>query len=346
MLKAFITGLAGLTLAPDEARFLAAEKPCGVILFARNCRSHEQIRTLVADARTAIGSDRVLILTDQEGGRVQRLRPPLGRALPPAAAYGALYGGDPAGALAFTCDVAHLLAEDLRALGIDTDCAPVLDVPVPGSHGIIGDRAFADTPAPVIALAEAFADGLMRGGVLPVVKHVPGHGRATKDSHLDLPVVSTPAADLTYTDFAPFKALARMPAAMTAHVIFSAFDAERPASVSALVHQRVIRGEIGYDGLLMSDDLNMHALSGSLSARAEAVLHAGSDLALHCNGNLAEMREIATAVPRLDGYALRRFEAAQAVTRAPKPLTEARRATISAELNDLLAMRGNRSESV
>jgi beta-N-acetylhexosaminidase len=346
VLKAFICGLAGHDLLAGEAHFLAAEKPCGIILFARNCASYAQIRRLVADARSAVGSDQVLVLIDQEGGRVQRLRPPLGRALPPAAAYGEVYAADPARALALTRDVAQLLAEDLREFGIDTDCAPVLDLPVPGAHGIIGDRAFADTPEPVIALAGAFAEGLMRGGVLPVIKHIPGHGRATKDSHLDLPIVTTPADELSRTDFATFKALAHLPAAMTAHVIFTAFDPDRPASVSKAVHDRVIRGEIGYDGLMMSDDLNMQALSGSLGARAGAVLEAGSDVALHCNGNLAEMSEIAASAPWLDGKALVRFEQARSVTCKAGSLTPSERDAMAASLNDLLANRGNRSESV
>lgn len=346
MLKSFITGLSGPELTLDEAQFLAAERPCGVILFARNCRDHQQISKLVANARLAAGQDRILVLIDQEGGRVQRLRPPLGRALPPAAAYGELYASDPVRALALTRDVAHLLAEDLRDYGIDTDCAPVLDVPVPGAHGIIGDRAFGDAPDRIVPLAGAFADGLMAGGVLPVIKHIPGHGRATKDSHLDLPVVTTAADELSRTDFAPFKALARIPSAMTAHVIFTAFDPQRPASISKVVHDRVIRGEIGYDGFLMSDDLNMQALTGTLGARAEAVLHAGSDVALHCNGNLAEMREVAAAVPRLEGHSLRRFQEAIAVTRRQTRLTEVLRIATAAALNELLANRRSRSESV
>lgn len=192
MLKAFISGLSGTELATAEADFLRSQKPCGVILFTRNCQSPAQIRRLVGDVRSAVGGEDILILIDQEGGRVQRLRPPLGRALPPAAVYGALAAADPGKAAAMAHRVAHVLAEDLAELGIDTDCAPVLDVPVPGSHAIIGDRAFGGEPQQVIALGGAFAGGLMAGGVLPVIKHIPGHGRATKDSHLDLPVVMDP----------------------------------------------------------------------------------------------------------------------------------------------------------
>ncbi len=346
MTKAFITGLAGYELKAEEARFLADEKPCGIILFARNCQSHDQIRKLVAGAREAAGGHDLLVLIDQEGGRVQRLRPPLGRALPPAAAYGELHAQGGAGAERLTRNVARLLAADLRDLGIDTDCAPVLDVPVAGAHAIIGDRAFASTPDLVATLGGAFADGLMAGGVLPVVKHIPGHGRATKDSHLDLPVVTTPHATLTETDFSPFKALAHLPSAMTAHVIFTAVDPALPASVSPVVHDRVIRGEIGFNGFLMSDDLSMHALTGSLGERAAAVLRAGSDVALHCNGNLAEMREIAAIVPVVGGRALQRFQAAVAVTRARPVLADADAAAIVAALGSLIADRAARAESV
>lgn len=345
MLKSFIIGLAGTELTAAEAAFLAAHPPCGAILFARNCQSRSQIRTLVDEVRSAVRDD-ILILIDQEGGRVQRLRPPLGRALPPAAVYGRLHASQPPLATSVTRGVAHLLAGDLRELGIDTDCAPVLDVPVAGSHDIIGDRAFGAAPGPVVALGGAFAEGLVRGGVVPVIKHIPGHGRATKDSHLDLPVVTTAHAELSRTDFATFQALAGMPAAMTAHVIFSAFDDTRAASVSPVVHERVIRGEIAFDGLLMSDDLNMHALSGTLAERAAAVIRAGSDVALHCSGNLAEMYEVAGAVPTLSGKALDRFEAAAAITRQGGQLAGAERSLVEDQLTDLLEGRPPRSESV
>jgi beta-N-acetylhexosaminidase len=309
MTAAFITGVAGEILSPDEARFLAAARPAGLILFARNCTGHDQIRRLVDDARNAVGGDDLLVLIDQEGGRVQRLRPPLGRALPPANAYAALYAEDPVLAREAAFHAARLVAEDLRALGINTDCAPVLDVPVAGAHDIIGDRAYGQTPEQVADLARAVAEGFMAGGVLPVVKHIPGHGRATADSHLELPVVRETHDVLSASDFAPFKALSDMPAAMTAHVVFTAIDADAPASTSRRVTQEIIRGEIGFDGLLMSDDLSMKALSGSFASRTRAVLDAGSDLALHCNGVMAEMEEVAAACPALSGDALRRFRA-------------------------------------
>ncbi|KAB2910708.1 MAG: beta-N-acetylhexosaminidase [Hyphomicrobiaceae bacterium] len=313
MLSAFIAALAGPELSSAEAAVLRAARPCGIILFARNAVEPEQVRRLTDAVRTAIGSGEVLVLIDQEGGRVQRLRPPHWRALPPAAAYAKVYDGDPGAALRAARLSARLTAADLRALGINTNCTPVLDVPVPGSHDIIGDRAYGTAPDQVAALGRAVAEGHMAGGVLPVIKHIPGHGRATKDSHLDLPVVQAPRAELEASDFAPFRALAAMPAAMTAHVVFTAIDADRPASTSARVTGEVIRGSIGFGGLLMSDDLGMRALSGSISERAKAVLAAGSDVALLCSGNLAETESVAAAVPPLEGPSLARFRRACAV---------------------------------
>ncbi len=316
---ALITGLAGTELSGDERKFLRDARPAGIILFTRNCAGHEQIRRLVGEAHSAIGADDVLVLIDQEGGRVQRLRPPLGRALPPAAAYARVFARDPAKAVRMARQAARLLAHDLKSLGINTECAPVLDVPVPGAHDIIGDRAYGRDVATVTALGRAVAEGFMAGGVLPVIKHIPGHGRATSDSHLALPVVSTDAATLRATDFAAFKALADMPAAMTAHVVFSAIDAGAPASTSAKVTREIIRGEIGFNGLLMSDDLGMHALEGPMRTRAAAVIAAGSDVALHCSGNLAEMHEAEAGVSALAGDAARRFANAVAVFSRAEP---------------------------
>ena len=267
MTKAFIAGVAGETLSPAEASFFRSAAPAGLILFARNCVSHEQIRRLVGDVRDAVGGDEILVLIDQEGGRVQRLRPPLGRALPAAQAYAMLFAEDATLAREAAFNAARLVADDLISPGINTDGAPVLDLPVPGSHDIIGDRAYGTEVAQVAMLARAVAEGFMAGGVLPVIKHIPGHGRATADSHLELPVVTEPHAVLSATDFAPFKALRDMPAAMTAHVVYTAIDAARPASTSERVTRDVIRGEIGFDGLLMSDDLSMKALTGSFTER-------------------------------------------------------------------------------
>jgi beta-N-acetylhexosaminidase len=315
MLSAFIAGLAGTELTAREAALLREARPCGVILFARNVRDPEQVRRLTDAARAAIGADDVLVLIDQEGGRVARLKPPHWRVLPPAAAYGQLYQRDADAALRSAWLAARLTAADLSALGINTDCAPVLDVPVPGSHDIIGDRAYGTAPDQVAALGRAVAEGFMAGGVLPVIKHIPGHGRATKDSHHDLPVVTAARGDLDANDFATFRALADLPAAMTAHVVFTAVDAQAPASTSVRLIKEVIRGAIGFDGLLMSDDLGMRALTGSIADRAEAVLAAGSDLALLCSGEAAETESVAAVVPPLQGPAEARFARACAVFR-------------------------------
>jgi len=310
MRTALITGIAATTLTPQEADFLRDIRPAGLILFARNLVNHAQIRALISAVREAVGTEELLVLIDQEGGRVQRLCPPLGRTLPPASAYGTLYARDPAQATAAAFAVARLLAEDLKALGINTDCAPVLDLPVPGSHAVIGDRAYSTSIDQVVRLARSVAQGFMAGGVLPVIKHIPGHGRATKDSHLALPVVTESREVLAASDFVPFKALNSLPAAMTAHIIYSAIDAGAPASTSAILIGDVIRGEIGFDGLLMSDDLSMNALSGGMRQRAESVIAAGSDIVLHCNGDLREMRSAAAGSPTLQGDAHRRFQAA------------------------------------
>jgi beta-N-acetylhexosaminidase len=218
-----------------------------------------------------------------------------------------------------------LTAADLRAVGINTNCAPVLDVPAPGSHGVIGDRAYGPSAQEVAALARAVAEGLMGGGVLPVMKHIPGHGRATADSHFDVPIVSAPREALQAVDFAPFRELARLPAAMTAHVVFSAYDRDAPASISKRMTEEVIRGSIGFDGLLMSDDVAMQALSGSIAERARAVIAAGSDLVLAGNGGLEETEALAAVVPKLAGRALARFDRARAVfgQRQPFEVAEA-----------------------
>lgn len=340
---AFITGLKGEILSVEEARFLEATRPCGIILFSRNCRDHQQIRTLVSAAKEAIGAADLLVLIDQEGGRVQRLRPPLGRALPPAAAYAAMFAEDPKGACRAAKRAARLVAEDLATLGINTDCAPVLDVPTLGSHDIIGDRAYGSTPEQVATIGRAVAEGFLAQGMVPVIKHIPGHGRATKDSHLELPVVTAKRAELSRTDFKAFQLLSHLPAAMTAHVVFTDIDDRAPASTSRIVTQEIIRGEIGFDGLLMSDDLSMKALSGSLKDRAEAVISAGSDVALHCNGDFSEMQAAVSGVPWLEGRALDRFEAAIALTEQRQTFDVA---AAEADLAAVLARHASATESV
>jgi beta-N-acetylhexosaminidase len=312
MLASFITGLAGLELEPDEAAVLRAARPCGIILFARNVADPAQMRRLSGAAREAVGHD-ILVLVDQEGGRVRRLRPPRWRELPCAAAYGRLYADDPEEARRAARLAAQLTAADLRAAGINTNCVPVLDVPAPGSHHIIGDRAYGADPSQVAALGRAVAEGHMAGGVLPVIKHVPGHGRATADSHLELPIVTASRADLERTDFAAFRACADLPAAMTAHVVYAAIDPAQPASTSPQVIAEVVRGAIGFDGLLMSDDLGMQALSGTMAERVEAVLAAGCDVALVCSGDMADTEAAAAVAPPLRGASLARYQRACAI---------------------------------
>lgn len=314
MTSALIVGLSAGALTADERAFLADAQPAGIILFRRNVLDPSAILPLVDSVKTAIGREDVLVLIDQEGGRVQRITPPGARVLPPAAAFGELFERDPKAALDAAYAIARLAAEELRTFGVTMNCAPVLDLPVPGAHDVIGDRAYGRSVDQIVALAGAVAEGLLAGGVVPVIKHIPGHGRATSDSHFDLPVVATSHAELSKTDFLPFKALAGAPAAMTAHVVFSALDAANPASTSEIIIREIVRGEIGFDGLLMSDDLSMKALTGPLRARAEAVIKAGSDLALHCNGDLAEMHAAAEGSPNLDGRAAERFAHAVGLT--------------------------------
>ena len=341
MRTALIVGLAGETLTRDERAFLRDCRPAGVILFARNCAAADQIARLVSDARTAAGAaaDDFLVLIDQEGGRVRRLRPPLWRALPSAAAYAAMQADDPLKARRAAWLSARLTARDLSALGINTNCAPVLDLRVRGAHEIIGDRAYGETSAEVARLARAVAEGYIAGGVVPVVKHIPGHGRAMADSHFELPAVDTPRAELEATDFAPFRALRDMPAAMTAHVVYSAIDATGPASTSAIVTAEIIRGYIGFDRLLMSDDLGMKALTGSFRERAAAVSAAGSAVALHGSGNLEEMHAAASGVPRLTGRSRSRLEACIAITRREAAFDVAEAEAALAEAVEADAMR-------
>jgi beta-N-acetylhexosaminidase len=331
MLSAFIMGLAGTELASAEAGFLRDARPCGIILFARNAADPDQLRRLTDAAHAAVGEE-ILVLVDQEGGRVQRLKPPHWRVLPAAAAYCKAYTGDLEKAVRAARAAARLTAAELRAVGINTNCAPLLDVPGPGCHGVIGDRAYAASPQDVAALGAAVAEGLMAGGVLPVMKHLPGHGRAVLDSHFEVPVVTATRAELEASDFVPFRALAALPAAMTAHVVLTAFDPQAPASISRQVTQEAIRGAIGFAGLLMSDDLGMKALSGGISERAAAVLAAGSDVVLACNGGLAESESVATVAPKLQGTGLARYERARAVLRQQQPFEVAEAEACLAEV--------------
>jgi beta-N-acetylhexosaminidase len=310
--RAVILGCEGTALSPAERSFFAESDPLGFILFQRNCGDPDQIRALVAALRDSVGRADAPVLIDQEGGRVARLRPPHWREYPAASRIGAL--GDEAAAAATI--VSRLIAEDLAALGISVDCLPVLDLPVPGADAIIGDRAYATSPERVAALGRAACDGLLAGGVLPIVKHVPGHGRATVDSHLACPVVTTPRDVLEASDFAPFHALRDMPWAMTAHVVYAAIDDQRPATLSPRVIAEIIRGFIGFDGVLLSDDLSMQALGGGLGERAAGAVAAGCDVVLHCNGRLGEMREVVAATPVLGDAPLARVARGAALLRS------------------------------
>jgi beta-N-acetylhexosaminidase len=315
-MRAFITGIARPALTAEETAFLSEAQPWGLIVFSRNIAGPEPLRRLIGEFRNTMGRD-APVLVDQEGGRVQRLGPPHWPSYPPGAAYGTLYDRDRAKGLAAARLGARLIANDLSELGIDVDCLPLADVPVAGADAVIGDRAYGTEPAKVAAIAGAIAQGLAEGGVLPVLKHIPGHGRATADSHQKLPVVDTDRATLDATDFAAFRPLAALPLAMTAHVVFSAIDPVAPATTSARIVGGVIRDSIGFQGLLMSDDISMGALSGSLAERAGAALAAGCDMVLHCNGNLAEMRTVAAVAPVLAGAAARRADAALALRHTP-----------------------------
>jgi beta-N-acetylhexosaminidase len=309
--RAFITGLAGTTLTPAERAFLRESEPWGLIVFKRNIDTPAQVLALVSSFRDAVGRN-APVLVDQEGGRVQRLAPPHWPAYPAGAAYGRVYDRDPALARKAAYQGARLIAADLTAVGIDVDCLPIADVPVSGANSVIGDRAYGETPEKVAALSRAVADGLLAGGVLPVLKHIPGHGRATADSHHGLPVVETDDATLDRTDFAAFRPLNDLPLGMTAHVVYTAIDPIAPATTSVTLVRDVIRGRLGFRGLLMGDDISMGALSGSIEARSRAAIAAGCDVVLHCNGELAEMQAVASAVPALAGPAAQRADAALA----------------------------------
>lgn len=330
-MRAFITGLSGATLTTAERHFVQEAAPWGLILFKRNVTTPDALRRLIGEFRAAVGR-RAPVLIDQEGGRVQRLGPPHWQAYPAGAAYGAAFDRDPAAGLRAAQLGGRLIANDLAQLGIDVDCAPVADVPAAGADPVIGDRAYGADPAKVAALAGAFAAGLTEGGVLPVLKHLPGHGRATADSHQRLPAVTADRATLDATDFAAFRPLCGLPLGMTAHVVFTAIDPVAPATTSANIVKHVIRDSIGFDGLLMSDDISMGALSGSLSERTRAALAAGCDVALHCNGILSEMIEVAAEAPALAGNAARRAEAALAARKPPASFDIAASRTALAEL--------------
>jgi len=342
MPRAVILGCAGERLNADERRFFGDADPVGFILFRRNCRSPDQVRDLVAALRDSIGRSDAPVLIDQEGGRVARLRPPSWRLYPSAACLGSL--PDPQAELAARLG-ARLIADDLEQLGITVDCLPVLDIPVAGADSVIGDRAYGTEPGRVTRLARAVCEGLLEGGVLPVIKHIPGHGRARVDSHYACPVIETDNDELSHTDFAPIRVLAAMPWAMSAHIVYMAIDSTAPATLSSRVISQVIRGTIGFDGVLVSDDLSMQALGGEIGERAERALAAGCDLVLHCNGDRGEMETIASATGRIAARTADRLARSEAMRRAsgPRPFdrskAEARLDTllVGSRVSDLVA---------
>lgn len=315
--KAFICGCKGLSLEPQERELIARHQPWGLILFKRNIGDPAQVAALVASFREIVGREDAPVLIDQEGGRVQRMGPPHWPAYPAAARFGELAGGSAVQNEAAFLN-ARLMAADLAAVGVNVNCTPVLDVPAPDSHNIVGDRAYGADPMVVTSFALSVCEGMLHQGVLPVIKHIPGHGRAKADSHLELPRVGASRKDLEGTDFKPFYCLANMPLGMTAHVVYEAIDPDRPATTSPVVVEKIIRGHIGFRGLLMSDDLSMKALSGDYGDRARAVFAAGVDVALHCNGDWAETEPVAMAAPYLTGKSLKRAERALKFLKRPR----------------------------
>jgi len=318
--KSFISGCAGTALSEDEISFFRDERPWGLILFKRNIGTAEEVCDLVAAFRDVLGDPDRPVLIDQEGGRVQRIGPPGWTSRPAAKFSGDLFAEDEAAGRRMAWLQGRLIASDLADLGITVDCVPVLDVSTAHTHPAIGNRAYSSNADTVAILGRAAADGLLAGGVLPVMKHMPGQGRATMDSHLSLPEVDAALSTLQHSDFVPFRALADLAMGMTAHIVFKAIDPDRPATTSPIVVGEIIRGKIGFDGLLMSDDLSMKALGGDYSSRAAAVLGAGCDLVLHCNGLMDEMRAVADAVPELAGRSAERAAAALASRKPAHPL--------------------------
>lgn len=331
-----IFGLSGPALSADERAFFRDCDPAGYILFGRNCESREQLRALTDDLRALHGRDRLLISIDQEGGRVARMKPPEWLAFPPGDAFDRLYDLAPASAIEAARVNAHALGLELAEAGISVDCHPLLDVRQPGANDVIGDRALGSEPLRVAALGRAILDGLGQAGVAGIVKHIPGHGRAMSDSHKALPSVTASAEELE-TDLAPFIALANAPAAMTAHIVYTAWDAANPATQSPFVIDKIIRVRIGFDGLLMSDDLDMEALTGSIPERAARAIAAGCDLALNCWARMDDMVGIAKALPAITAQGAARLERTLAGT-AVSPGDRARQAELVAKRDALLAL--------
>jgi beta-N-acetylhexosaminidase len=331
-----IFGIAGLTLSADERAFFRDADPAGYILFGRNVDSREQVRALTDELRAIRGRERTFICIDQEGGRVARMKPPAWRAFPPGAAFDALYDIAPASAIEAARANAHALGLDLAEVGISVDCHPPLDVRQPGAHDVIGDRAFGSEPLRVAALGRATLDGLAAAGVVGCIKHMPGHGRAGADSHKELPTVTASEAELEI-DLAPFRTLNAAPIAMTGHIRFTAWDADNPATQSPFVIEEIIRKRVGFAGLLLTDDLDMEALSGSVPERAVRAIAAGCDLALNCWAKMDDMVGIAAALPALSGEAAARLERALAASDQDKG------EALLAKRDSLLALTGTQA---
>jgi beta-N-acetylhexosaminidase len=330
-MRAFVCGCLGLAFTPEERAFIIKFQPWGLILFKRNVESREQLSALTNEFRAILGREDAPVLIDQEGGRVQRLAPPHWPAYPAAARFEAALG--PARAEEAVRLTMRLIAHDLREIGVTVDCAPVLDVADEATHAVVGSRSYGFNPGRVAALGQAAMEGLLAGGVAPVIKHAPGHGRARADSHLEVPFVDASRRELAVRDFAPFRALRHAPAGMTAHCLYSAIDPTRPGTISPKVIGEIVRGEIGFDGLLFTDDLSMKALGGSFDERTRAAFAAGVDIALHCNGDLAEAQPVAEASPPLGGRSLARAQALLACVRAPEAFDyEAGKARLAAML--------------
>lgn len=316
--SAAILSLSGPVLTDEERGLFDDMNPFGYILFARNCETPEQLRALTDSLREVSGRENCPILIDQEGGRVQRLKPPVWRAHPPMLEFGDIALNDLDKSLETIRFVTLRMAQELMDSGVNVNCAPVLDVLFPDAHEIIGDRAFGEDPTLVGRLGLSVCRHYLAGGVIPVIKHIPGHGRAMSDSHKDLPVVDTPLAELKDIDFAPFRVVSASDCgkqlwAMTAHVIYSDIDPDHPASTSKTVIQDIIRGDIGFEGILVSDDLDMEALEGygDVAARAKATLDAGVDLTLYCAGRLVDMQKLAESVPKLAPDTIQRLKNSQ-----------------------------------
>ncbi|NVD45473.1 beta-N-acetylhexosaminidase [Qipengyuania atrilutea] len=334
-----IFGIAGAELTAQERDFFREADPAGYILFGRNCVNRAQMRTLTDALRNIHGRDALYICIDQEGGRVARMRPPEWPEFPAGARFTALYQEAPASAIQAARLNAEAMGRELAAVGITADCHPPLDIPVPGAHDVIGDRALGTDPLQVAAIGRGILDGFAKAGIAGCIKHMPGHGRSTVDTHKDLPTVTATAEELE-RDIGPFRSLNHAPAGMTGHLIFTAWDADNPATLSNTVIEEIIRGTIGFDGLLMTDDIDMQALSGTIPERSAKAIEAGCDLVLNCWAKMDDMQGIANDLPALPKKGHERLERALAITRlTPADEVEAAE-TLLAERDALFAAAG------